>query len=102
MKKNCEDEPLAKFELEKNASDVYIVFKSHYEGETVTDIGAVLATVTKYTYDDRAMTIEEHITEYERRWNFMKATLGNSDFPDKAKEFGRHLKGLSKTKATKI
>jgi hypothetical protein len=75
MKKNCEDEPLAKFELEKNASDVYIVLKSHYEGKTVMDIRAVLANVIKYTYDDRAMTIEEHITEYERRWNFMKATL---------------------------
>jgi hypothetical protein len=43
------------------------------------------------------MTIEEHITEYERRWNFMKVTLGNSGFPDKAKEFGKHLKGLSET-----
>jgi transposase InsO family protein len=101
MKKNCEDEPLAKFELEKNASDAYIVLKSHYEGKTVTDIGAVLANVIKYTYDDRAMTIEEHITEYERRWNFMKATLSNSDFPDKAKEFGKHLKGLSETEAAK-
>jgi hypothetical protein len=65
--KNSEDEPLAKFELEKNVSDTYIVLKSHYEGKTVTDIGAVLANVIKYTYANRAMTIEEHITEYERR-----------------------------------
>jgi hypothetical protein len=101
MKKNCEDEPLAKFKLEKNASDAYIVLKSHYEGKTVTDIGAVLGNVIKYTYDDRAMTIEEHITEYERRWDFIKATLSNSDFPDKAKEFGKHLKGLSETEAAK-
>jgi hypothetical protein len=78
MKKNCEDEPPAKFKLKKNASDVYIVLKSHYERKTVTDIGAVLANVIKYTYDDRAMTIGEHITGYERRGNFMKATLSNS------------------------
>jgi hypothetical protein len=101
MKKNCKDELLAKFELEKNASDAYIVLKSHYEGKTVTDIGAVLANINKYTYNDRAMTIEEHITEYERHWNFMKATLDDSDFPDKAKEFRKHLKGLSETEATK-
>jgi hypothetical protein len=101
MKKNSEDEPLAMSELEKNASDVYIILKSHDEGKTVTDIGAVLANVIKYTYDDRAMTIEEHITGYERRWDFMKATLGNSDFPDKAKEFGKHLKGLSGTESAK-
>jgi hypothetical protein len=101
MKRNCEDEPLAKSELEKNASDAYIVLKSHYEGKTVTSIGAALANVIECTYDDRAMTIEEHITEYERRWNSMKATLGNSDFPDKAKEFGKHLKGLSETEAAK-
>jgi hypothetical protein len=91
VEKNCEDEPLAKFELEKNASDAYIVLKRHYEGKTVTDIGAVLANVIKYTYDDRAMAIEEHITECERCWNFMKATIGNSDFPNKEKEISKYL-----------
>jgi hypothetical protein len=52
MKKNCEDELLAKFELEKNASDAYIVLKSHFEGKSVTDIGADLANVIKYIYDN--------------------------------------------------
>jgi hypothetical protein len=66
MKKNCKVTLLAMFEFEKNASDAYIVLKSHYEGQTVTDIRVVLANIIKYTYDDRAMTIEEHITEYER------------------------------------
>jgi hypothetical protein len=31
----------------------------------------------------------------------MKATLSNSDFSDKAKEFGKQLKGLSETEAAK-
>jgi hypothetical protein len=66
MKKNCEDKLLAIFEFEKNASNAYIVLKSHYEGQTVTDIRVVLANVIKYTYDDRATTIEEHITKYKR------------------------------------
>jgi hypothetical protein len=101
MKKNCEAEPLVKFGLEKNASDAYIVLESHYEEKTVIDIRAVLANVIKYTYDDRATIIEEYITEYERRWNFMKVILSNSDFSDKAKEFGKHLKGLSETEAAK-
>jgi hypothetical protein len=39
--------------------------------------------------------------EYERYWNVMNVTLSNSNFPDKAKEFGKHLKGLSKTEAAK-
>jgi hypothetical protein len=65
MKKNCEDELLAKFELEKNASDAYIILKSHYKGKRVTDIRAVLANVIKYTYDDRKTTIEEYITKYK-------------------------------------
>jgi hypothetical protein len=101
MKMNCEDEPLAKFELEKNARDANIVLESHYEGKTVTDIRAVLANIIKYISDDRATIIEEHITEYESLWNFMKVRFRNSDFPDKAIEFGKYLKGLSKTEAAK-
>jgi hypothetical protein len=67
MKKNCDEEPLTKFKLARKSYDAYRPLKSHYEGKTVTDLGAVLANVIRITYDDRQNTIDEHITEYEKK-----------------------------------
>jgi hypothetical protein len=69
MKKNCDEEPLTKFKLARKAYNAYRALKSHYEGKTVTDLGAVLANIIRITYDDRQNTVDGHITEYEKQWD---------------------------------
>jgi hypothetical protein len=101
MKKNCDEEPLTKFELARKAYDAYRALKSHYEGKTVTDLGAVLANVIRITYNDRQNTIDEHITEYEKQWGFMRSTLNSGKFPKHLNTFGRHLKGISESDIAK-
>jgi hypothetical protein len=101
MKKNCEDEPLTKFELAKEAHEAYQALRNHYEGRTITDLGVVLADVIRYTYDDRQNNIEEHIAEYEKKWGFMRSTLNSGNFTENLQKFGYHLKGLSESDAAK-
>jgi hypothetical protein len=101
MKKNCDEEPLTKFELARKAYDAYRALKSHYDGKTVTDLGAVLANVIRTTYDDRQNTIDEHITEYEKKLGFMRSTLNSGEFPKHLNTFGRHLKGVSESDIAK-
>jgi hypothetical protein len=101
MKKNCDEEPLTKFELARKSYDAYRVLKSHDEGKTVTDLGAVLANVIRTIYDDRKNTIDEHISEYEKKWGFMHSTLNSAEFPKHLSTLGRHLKGISESNIAK-
>jgi hypothetical protein len=101
IKKNCDEEPLTKFELARKAHDAYRALKSHYEGKTVTDLGAVLANVIRITYNGRQNTIDEHITEYEKQWGFMRSILNSGEFPKHLNTFGRHLKGISESDIAK-
>ncbi|MBC8079189.1 MAG: hypothetical protein H7X86_02515 [Gorillibacterium sp.] len=101
MTNNCENEPYTKIELEELAHSAFNILKNNYEGKTVTHIGVVLANVIKHVYDDRTASIDEHITEFEKRWSFMRATVSNSAFPDNLLDFAKHLKGLSETEAAK-
>ena len=75
--------------------------KTEFEGKTLTDIGPVLAGVIKLEFDDRKATIEEHINEYERRWNFMRSSLSGSEFSEKQKGFGEGLTRIADNDAAK-
>jgi hypothetical protein len=101
MKKNYGEEPLTKFELARKAYDVYRALKSHYEGKTITDLGAVLVNVIQITYDARQNTIDEDITEYEKKWRFICSTLNSGEFPKHLNTFGRHLKEISESDIAK-
>ena len=47
-----------------------------------------------------ATTIDEHMAELGRRWNFMKGTLAGG-FPNKVKDFGEVLTSLAKSDQAK-
>lgn len=72
MFQNCEEEALSKITLCKSANEAYKALQSAYEA---TDLGTVVASVIKMTFDDRTRTIEEHITEYDKKWAFMRFTV---------------------------
>jgi hypothetical protein len=59
------------------------------------DLGMILAGVIRVSFDDRNLMIEQHISDFEKKWNFMHSTLSSSIFPDKNEKFGGYLKGIS-------
>ena len=78
----------------ENANEAYEELAAKFKVKTVTDLRAVLSNITRLIFDDRKTTIDEHIAEYEKRWNFMRSTL-NGDFDADIKEFGEALKKLA-------
>jgi hypothetical protein len=60
-----------------------------------------LANIIRIIYDDRQNTIDEYITEYEKKWGFMRSTLNSGEFPKHLNTFGRHLKGISESDIAK-
>jgi len=82
MRKNCEPGALSTISITKDAAQAYKNLKAQYEGKTVTDLGVLLA---KYS-QARNHTIEEHIEEFEKEWDLLKATLSTREFTKKALE----------------
>ena len=93
MKKNMEADVAIQIENERLAKEAYSVLKSLYAGKTVTDLGAVIAQVIKMVFDDRKLTIDEHIREYEQKWSNLLATANAAD---KQKAFAEALVKLAK------
>jgi hypothetical protein len=79
MRKNCEEAVLSKFGMKRTAKEVWDTLKSLYEGKTVTDYGTLLCSISKLTNNDRESTIEDHISEYERRWNYFSSILATGE-----------------------
>ncbi|RPB25732.1 hypothetical protein L211DRAFT_847536 [Terfezia boudieri ATCC MYA-4762] len=82
MGTNCEPSALSKIGITKDAHQAYKNLKAHFEGKTVTDLGVLLASIVKLSYDDRS-TIEHYIEEFEWKLDFMKATLSTGEFSKK-------------------
>jgi hypothetical protein len=52
--------------MKRTAAKVLKTLKSLYEGQTVTEYGALLSNITGHHFDDRHRTIVEHMAEYEK------------------------------------
>jgi len=68
MKLNCEPEIIDTIGLTRSAHEAYKELKAKYEGKTVTDLGAVLANIVRFACGDCTTTIEDHMTEFDRRF----------------------------------
>jgi len=101
MKRNWELEVIDTIGLTRSAYEAYTELKAKYEGKTVTDSGAVLANIVRFNFDDRTTTIDDHVVEFDQRWNFMKGTLASGGFSDKVKDFGEALISLAKSAQAK-
>ena len=71
MRKSCEDEIRARIGNLTSANEAYAELRKAYEGKTATEFYALRDSLT-LSYDDRKCTIEEHITAYERVWNYQR------------------------------
>jgi hypothetical protein len=88
MRENCEEAVLSKFGMKRTAKDVWNTLKSLCEGKTVTDYRMLLCSISKLTYNDPGSTIETHISEYERRWNYFSTILATSESSKDDNGFG--------------
>ncbi|RPB25558.1 hypothetical protein L211DRAFT_836274 [Terfezia boudieri ATCC MYA-4762] len=102
MKRNCKAEAVAAIGLAMTAKEAYDDLKSKYEGKTVTvtALSALMINVIKLAYDDTSTTIDDHISEFDKRWGYMRSTLA-AGFSDDLKEFGKILGDLSKNEQAK-
>ena len=66
MKRNCEEEPHSLIELCDYAFEAYEILQTHYENRMVSDLGVIIAGVTKSTYSDNT-SIEAHIQDFESK-----------------------------------
>ena len=98
MKKNCDEEPHSLIELCDYAFEAYEILQTHYENRMVSDLGVIIAGVTKSTYSDNT-SIETHIQDFESKWKKM-ATIGS--VRDEYQEFANHIQGIGKLEVAKI
>ena len=75
--------------------------KSHYEGKTATDIGTIIHGVFRMTYDDRTTAINDHITEYDKRWAYMRSTVTAMVAAKPENKFYKCTKGYSENDEAK-
>jgi hypothetical protein len=76
--KNCEEGVRSHIDSIEDASESWKVLQELYEGKSITDHSGLLVSLTKFSFDDRIFTINDHIFEYEQRWNIMWSIIVSS------------------------
>jgi len=98
---NCEMEVQARIGSFQHAKDAYDELKKAYEGKSVTELGALMKSVTRLAFDDRKLSIQDYITDYGMAWNTFVAITARLDL-SKDDSFGEGLKCIVKSEKAKI
>ena len=98
---NCEPEVRAQIGSFPTAKEAYDELKKAYEGKSVTELGALMKSVTRMNFDDRKITIQEHIADFGRAWNTFTAITARLDLT-KDDGFGTALQQLAKSEKAKV
>ena len=101
IKKNCDEEVRARIGGFREAKEAYEELKKAYEGKSVTELGALMKSVTRMHFDDRKTTIQDHIAEYGRAWNSFVAITARLDLTND-KGFGTGLQHIAKGELAKV
>ena len=96
IKKNCEPDVKTRIGLHANSKDVYEELATAYEGKTVTEYWALLASINYQQFDDRNTSIEEHIVGYEKSWITFVGMINRVDLTNDD-GFGQGLKIFAKS-----
>jgi len=95
LHKNCEDKVRARIGSTTTSKEAYDKLRKACEIRTATEFYALLNSLF-LTYDDQRHTIEEHITQYERRWNTCRGMISQADLTNDD-GFGQGLKAISRS-----
>ena len=98
IKKNCDEEVRARIGGFREAKEAYEELKKAYEGKSVTELGALMKSVTRMYFDDRKTSIQDHITEYRRAWNSFVAITARLDLTND----GTGLQHIAKDELAKV
>lgn len=94
MERNCEPEAVDLISLARSTHEAYKELQAKYQGKTGTFLAAIIANIIRLVFDDRKITIEDHVGEFEWRWGYMKVSLSTGS-THKTKEFGEVLQKLA-------
>ena len=86
--------------LARMANEAYLELQAKNERKIISTLGALLINIIKTSYNNRTQTIEEHISDFDKKWSFMRSTLGGGELDD-LREFGKILVDLSKNDQAK-
>ena len=100
IEKNCELEPHKLIRLCETPAEAFRKLKSHYENKLVADLGITLRKVTKLVFTENNCKIEDHIKNFEERWDNMYFTA-TSDLNEADKEFSEILGNLGECERAK-
>ena len=67
MKHNGKPKVVDIIALSQSSNNAYNELKAKYEGKIVTDLEVILANIVHLMYNDRNNSIEEHVTEFDKR-----------------------------------
>ena len=95
IKKNCEPDVKTWSGSHANSKDAYEELATAYEGKTVTEYWALLASINYQQFDNRNTSIEEHIARYEKSWNTFVGMINRVDLANDD-GFGEGLKMFAK------
>jgi len=98
---NCEPEVRARVGSFPKAKNAYDELKKAFEGKSVTELGALMKSVTRMNFDNRKMTIQEHIADYGRAWNTFTAITARLDLT-KDDGFGSAPQQMAKSEKAKV
>jgi len=98
---NCEPEVRARVGSFPKAKDAYDELKKAFEGKSVTELGTLMKSATRLSFDDRKTTIQEHIADYRRAWNTFTAITAMLDLT-KDDGFGSALQQMAKSEKAKV
>jgi len=98
---NCEMEIQARIGSFHKAKDAYDELKNVFEGKSVTELGALMKSVTRLSFDDRKVNIQDHITDYGMAWNAFVAIMARLDLKNDD-GFGEGLKCIAKSEKAKV
>ena len=83
IKRNCEPKVVTIIGLCENAYNTYTEQQAKCEGCTIMDIVVIFSSITKLTFDNRKNSMDNHLAEFDQKWNFMKASVANGKSTDK-------------------
>lgn len=76
---NCARDVQARIGNCTTASQSYQELKKAFERQTTTEFGALLDSFSSILHDDRKISVDEHIVEYDRTWNTVVGMISRVD-----------------------
>jgi len=98
---NCDKEPQQLIRDCDTAAEAWETLKKHCEGRTRTHLSSLLLNITTLRYDDRTITMSDHINIFEKKWSTLRQSVASATAgPDTLASAIKHFAHSDGWKAT--